>query len=410
MTRRIARSSRRLAIQGVDQLETRQLMSAGSLPVHGPVPVHHHHRPHHTAMVGSVHAMNRGPSPMADQAPGTGLAPSTPGFQVVPSPTITRSNLTAITTITDNDIWAVGFTSPFSGTDATLAEHFNGTSWTAVATPNPAVTVGAQLSGVAAAASNNVWAVGENVTINSLGETVSSPLIEHFNGSAWSIVAAPTPPAGGALDAVTAISASNVWAVGHLGNGRDGNLIEHFDGTSWKIVQGPATGTFATLNGVSGTSASDVWAVGSVGRFAGVQILHFNGQTWSTVSNLPLDTSLQGVVALAPNNVWAVGADIEHFDGKSWSIVPSPGAVGSPSSGFGLSAIAAASADNIYAVGGGIEHFNGTSWSIVSSPDPSNASDSFAGVTTLSNGTAIAVGTTSPLSGPNNTNGLIVQN
>jgi len=201
-------------------------------------------------------------------------------------------------------------------------------------------------------ASNNVWGVGVNFTINSFGETVSHPLVEHFNGSAWSIVDAPIPAAGGAFDAVTAISANNIWAVGHLGNGRDGNLIEHFDGTSWKIVQGPATGSFATLNGVSGTSASDVWAVGSIGRFAGIEILYFNGQSWSAISGLPSDSSPQAVVAIAPDNVWAVGADIEHFDGTKWSIVPSPGQGGV----FGLTGIAASSANNIYAVGGAVEH------------------------------------------------------
>ncbi len=33
-------------------------------------------------------------------------------------------------------------------------------------------------------------------------------------------------------------------------------------------------------------------------------------------------------MAIAPINVWAVGANIEHFNGTTWSIVPSPGEVG----------------------------------------------------------------------------------
>ena len=118
------------------------------------------------------------------------------GFKIVPSPTITRSSLNAIARIADNDIWAVGNTSPFSGGDTTLAEHFNGTSWTVVATPNPG-PFGSVLSGVAAAATNNVWAVGSSFADNSFGEPDPSTLIEHFNGSAWSVVPSPTP-AGGA--------------------------------------------------------------------------------------------------------------------------------------------------------------------------------------------------------------------
>ena len=124
-------------------------------------------------------------------------------------------------------------------------------------------------------------------------------------------------------------------------------------------------GTDSFLTSVSGTSASDVWAVGSIGRFDSIEILHFNGKTWSAVSGLPDDSVLESVVAIAPNNVWAVGADIEHFNGTTWSIVPSPG-------DFGLTSIAASSAGDIYAVGGGIEQWNGMSWTTVATAVPSN--------------------------------------
>jgi hypothetical protein len=113
---------------------------------------------------------------------------------------------------------------------------------------------------------------------------------------------------------------------------------------------------------------------------------------------------MEAVVAIAPNNVWAVGADIEHFNGTTWSVVASPG-------DFGLDGIAAASADNIYAVGGGIEQWNGTSWTNVTDAVPSNDEGPlFDGVTTLSNGTAIAVGFAQPLNGPNNFNQVIEEN
>src|SRR5581483_11053275 len=245
------------------------------------------------------------------------------GFDIVPTPTVTRSFLNATALIADSDIWAVGFTSPFNGPDATLAEHFNGTSWTVVATPNPAGTVGSQLSGVAAVSSNNVYAVGESATITQFGNTVLEPLIEHFDGTRWSVVQAPLPPAGGALVSVTADSANDIWAVGHLGNGRGGNLIEHFDGTSWSIVQGPPTAGVAALSGVSATSSTDVWAVGSQGRSAQAEILHFDGTTWSVVPNVPPVRNLNAVAALAPNNVWAVGSGgtILHLDGSTWTSV-----------------------------------------------------------------------------------------
>jgi hypothetical protein len=68
-----------------------------------------------------------------------------------------------------------------------------------------------------------------------------------------------------------------------------------------------------------------------------------------------------------------------------------------------LSGIAAISANDIVAVGafnkssGGaatlIEHWDGTSWTIISSPNPGAASNSLFGVTALSDGTVVAVGT-----------------
>jgi hypothetical protein len=370
------------------------MLSTAAMPVHGPEPIHHHHRfpIHRAAEFGRVRAGHDGKSSTPAVSPLAVPAASTvPGFNIVPSPTIARSSLAAVTTISDTDVWAVGHIQPVSNADdVTLAEHFNGKSWTTVATPNPG-TFGSELSGVAAVATNDVWAVGSTFATDGSGDTTSSPLIENFNGKAWSVVAAPTPSTGGGLNAVTVISADNVWAVGHAGLGRGGNLIEHFNGTAWSIVASPQL-TDSFLNGVSGTSASDVWAVGSVGRFDSIEILHFDGTSWSVEPGLPEDSVLEAVVAIAADDVWAVGADIEHFNGKTWSIVPSPGG--------GFTGIAASSADNVYAVGGGIENWNGKSWTNVTVAVPSNTDGPlFDGVTTLSNGTAIAVGFAQPQTG-----------
>ena len=173
------------------------MLSTGIIPVFGPRPESIHHRPPftHTAVVGMFtqgtgHVCKAGRFGVGRAGGGRRT-----GFSLVPSPTISRSSLSAIARIADNDIWAVGNAQPFnSGGDVTLAEHFNGTSWTTVATPNPGPN-GATLNGVAAAATNNVWAIGSTVSSNSLGEVVASPLIEHFNGTAWSVVASPRPRA-----------------------------------------------------------------------------------------------------------------------------------------------------------------------------------------------------------------------
>src|SRR5512135_2821947 len=100
--------------------------------------------------------------------------------------------------------------------------------------------------------SNDVWAVGDN----------TGPLIEHWDGTKWSLVPTPSAAAAGTLNAVTATAANDVWAVGFAGGS---NLVMHFDGTSWSVAPAPLVRN-SHLSGVSAMSSTDVWAVGSAGR------------------------------------------------------------------------------------------------------------------------------------------------
>jgi hypothetical protein len=64
---------------------------------------------------------------------------------------------------------------------------------------------------------------------------------------------------------VTANSPTDVWTVGDLGRGNGGNLIEHRDGTSWSVIAGPgssATGS-NTLAGMTVLGSGPVVAVGT---------------------------------------------------------------------------------------------------------------------------------------------------
>ena len=93
-----------------------------------------------------------------------------------------------------------------------------------------------QLNAVAAVSAHNIWAVG--YSISGSGE---QPLIEHWDGTKWSILPSPNsgPTADDALDGVTAISPNNVWAVGsnmNTGSTPGQSLIEHWDGVQWSIV------------------------------------------------------------------------------------------------------------------------------------------------------------------------------
>ncbi|HEY1330443.1 MAG TPA: hypothetical protein VGH10_03085, partial [Actinomycetota bacterium] len=81
--------------------------------------------------------------------------------------------------------------------------------WKLQTTPNPSANYNA-LTAVTTTSASNAWAVGyegSNLGSSEVG------LIEHYTG-AWSVDSLPTAPGGLELWGVKATSASNVWAVG----------------------------------------------------------------------------------------------------------------------------------------------------------------------------------------------------
>src|SRR5207248_3737018 len=114
---------------------------------------------------------------------------------------------------------------------------------------------------VTCTSASDCWAVGYYVIPGHGGKT----LIEHWNGTAWSIVTSPngSTTRDNSLSGVTCASVSNCWAVGYYYNGSNPQtLIEHWNGTAWSIVTSPNATQNDELSGVSCASASDCWAVG----------------------------------------------------------------------------------------------------------------------------------------------------
>ncbi|WP_242907436.1 hypothetical protein [Actinomadura terrae] len=346
-------------------------------------------------------------------------------FRVVPSvdtatAPISNDYLFSTASITPQDGWAVGFVSHPDTTEHTLAEHWNGTRWTA--TPSPDGTSGSQFGAVAAVSSKDVWAVGLQNT--NLALEKSATLIEHWNGTAWSIV--PSPNAGtegDRLTGVAAVSANDVWATGYFSTSTDIlPLFEHWNGTVWSVVSVPnVPNRFNFVRAISAASSNDVWAVGStVDTHSGNTdelILHWNGTQWTVLPTLPIgQNDLEAVHAVSSNDVWAVGRALGdnggesrnlalHWNGKAWSKVPVPNVGNSVNPNF-LSGVTALSSHDVWAVGaatGGadgvnqslIEHWDGSAWSIVPSPPNPNGSPSttLGGVSAVAPGNVTAVGT-----------------
>jgi hypothetical protein len=333
----------------------------------------------------------------------------TSGLVVVPSPVVNGSELFSAAVIASNDRWAVGFVA-VNGARQTFAEHFNGTSWSVVPTPSLKGPSGAELDSVSGVASNDVWAVGIK---NESGTDFGTSLIEHWNGTSWSEVASPALKNGGYLSGVAAVSSNDVWAVGAEFSSTPG-LVEHWNGMSWSTVSSPAfanVGFFSPPEQpISADASNDVWAVGVDQTTAGPAALHWNGQTWSVVPVAVTRFGFSSVTALSPTDVWGAGGAptgepldtnvpaTVHWDGTSWTSVPTPNPNPGTRNSSGLTAIAAISANDIWAVGpigsNGqplTEHWDGTSWSIIASPN-AKATSSLIGVTARSDGTVVAVG------------------
>jgi hypothetical protein len=305
---------------------------------------------------------------------------STRAFAVTPSPNQGTGNneLLGVAAVSARNAWSVGYyqSATCVCSQRTLSERWNGTRWKVVSTPNPATDSGDYdvLRGTAAVSASDVWAAGYTGNA-SYGQDKS--LIEHWSGSAWSVVPSPSPNYTQDLYGVAATSSSDAWVVGTSFNYSPygyGALIEHWDGTSWNVVPNPATtGLFA----VTALASNNAWAIG------GAQIVHWNGTGWSIVPSPQGDYYLQSVAAVSPSDVWAVGYRqvpsgegyfyyplVEHWNGSAWSVVPG-------ASGYGqgyLFGVTASSAMSVWAVGsvGGLsfaEKWDGTHWTGVSTPN-----------------------------------------
>ena len=313
---------------------------------------------------------------------------------------------------------AVAAASVLIGSSASAA-----TGWTVESIPQTGNNI--LLLGASARTSNDAWAVGEQFA--GAGQAPPPPVSYHWNGNTWSLVATPTLSVSSALFAVSASTATDAWAVGFsiLGRHSHGTLIEHWNGSAWSVNSSlVVTGSAAQLNGVVDLSPANAWAVGK--GSGGSLLAHWNGSAWSSVTIPDPDFSPgadESISASSATDIWVVGTTVNtttgttsaealHFNGTAWAVVPmqQPG-TNTPTIG----AVTAISATNAWAVGedigatsaiGGstlIEHYNGTSWSIVPSPTP-GADPGLTGVAARGSGDVYAVGNNLP-----SINGGVVQ-
>lgn len=307
-------------------------------------------------------------------------------WRFVASPSVAGNlDLSAVTTVADGEAWAVGSHSgpiDYHRTH-TFAEHWDGSRWHVVLLPR---TGASSLISVSASGPSDVWAVGSRFRKDARGKfsaRLTRPLVLHWDGSSWSVVATPWSKRFRLGIKVVTSGPDDVWI-------DDSGRIEHWDGTSWRSIPAPF-GPRDPLRGLSVISADDAWAVGSYSsrRHSLTLAAHWDGHSWqiAPTPNRSTDSDLNDVVAVAPDDVWAVGSSasimffshgssergpnalFEHWDGRRWTVMP-----GVTPSTWGGSPLLAATADGTAWATGNcrfdnvLAGWNGSAWAVVSHP------------------------------------------
>jgi hypothetical protein len=319
------------------------------------------------------------------------------GWTQVPSPNIGVNDnvLASVSANSASDIWAVGLIAPDTDPNLTntLTQHYDGSAWSVVASPNAGTKANSLLA--VTANSGLAWAVG--YYIDSTHNTHS--LIEAWNGSAWTIVKHPQPGAMDWLFGVSALSPTDIWAVGAQKNGAGlfQTLIEHFDGALWSVVPSPSPGaTGNQLFGVHAISSNSVWAVGQqFGSRGPDQALteHWDGSRWSAVPAAPQGAHsllMYAVSGVSDASVWAAGDAqddvqnpltlVEQRLNGQWALRNASAG----GNGEHFQGIAALSGNTVWAVGGAapvtgaglntlIERHDSSGWVAEPSPSPGQA-------------------------------------
>jgi hypothetical protein len=239
--------------------------------------------------------------------------------------------LNAVSCLSASDCTAFGSYGTSTG-DLTLAEHWDGTSWSVQPTPNPTGSAGAMLTGGSCSSPTSCTAVGSW----SSGVLKSHPLAEQWDGTSWTIEKMPTPPKSQSttLYGVSCASASHCMAVGEAQypKYRLAMVAEQWNGAHWFLQTPPSTAPASgSLYGVSCPAVLRCTAVGDVANQSVAE--YWDGTTWAT-QDLPGGTRIpMGVSCRSVTNCTAVGSaggGAAYWDGTSWVFQPTPYPHGNP--------------------------------------------------------------------------------
>ncbi|MFN2581249.1 MAG: hypothetical protein ABR498_00710 [Candidatus Dormibacteria bacterium] len=181
--------------------------------------------------------------------------------------------------------------------------HASSGSWAVVTSADTAPALPDVLNAVSCTRHDFCMAVGERAEVRTPSSPANQSLIERWNGTSWSIVSSPSPSqlgpnqplpneVGNYLDGVSCVDASFCVAVGYDYSSATSThapigLVEHWDGSAWSLVDSPnpsQTGDF--LDAVSCTSRDFCVAVGFALDGSSYDNLaeEWNGSAWSVLT------------------------------------------------------------------------------------------------------------------------------
>lgn len=253
------------------------------------------------------------------------------------------------------------------------------------------------------------------VTVAALGALLGAPFVTPIPAGAdglcgsWSIT--PTPDVGNSvtrLTSVTALTASDAWAVGYWRNDPAGTgaVAIRWDGSAWSLTGLPDTdhlGTQPQTLGVDHAPNGDIWVVGYLTTSYPTHnlplVLRHRDGAWDQVEAVTLRPQTEypyaarggfayEVDVIATDDAWAVGtangfgdaatASVPlalHWDGSTWTDVDVPIIANRHHE---LTDVVAIASDDVWAVGdyrfisgtfrGVTYHWDGHAWSHVESP------------------------------------------
>ena len=227
--------------------------------------------------------------------------------------------LRGIDVVSSTEAWAAGY----SGSQAAVAQYRNGTWTTRYTLPVPAGRHLSVFEAVAVDAAGQVWAVGWDRDYDAPGRPVSS-LVVHFDGTSWTREATPNPQDRNTLEDVTVLGNGDVLTVGIAqdvsGSGiTQSALVLRRHAGAWAALPPPAgDAQSGQLQSVAAVSDTNVWMVGyyldeTSGPYQPLLMRWVSGTgngtltTYDVSPPLTAPSTAWGVAATATGRLWAVG-------------------------------------------------------------------------------------------------------